>query len=235
MKKNVIVIIFVLTIFFTCRAWAGQPDRSEYLDGGRSNIAVILCHGQGKYPRWLVVDPLRKGINKELGFHTLSLQMPVLQVNAAYWKKYADVFPVAYKEIEAAIAFLRKEKGVKTIYLMGHSMGSRMATAFLANHPDSGIKGFIGVGIRNGGPTPLDSNSNLRKIKIPVLDIFGDGGDGIDGIQGKDRADLVSTNYKQILIPGADHLYSFYEDQMVKAVVDWLRENEKSDLKSVKD
>lgn len=210
--------LFVLTLNYD--ALAGQPSGSAYIDGGASKVAVILCHGRAQHPRWKVVDPLRKEINKQLGFHTLSLQMPG---KGKDWGKYAEVFPAAYREIQSGIDFLRKEKGVTKIYLMGHSMGSRMATAFLAEHPDSGIAAFIGVGIKNGGDYPLDSNSNLRKIKIPVLDVYGDGGDGEDKKEAQQRADMVSDRYKQIVIPGADHQFNTGEDAMVKAVVDWLK------------
>ena len=37
----------------------GVPDNA-YLDGGKSDKAVILCHGRGKHPTFDVVDPLRK-------------------------------------------------------------------------------------------------------------------------------------------------------------------------------
>ncbi|HHS99840.1 MAG TPA: alpha/beta hydrolase, partial [Thiomicrospira sp.] len=98
-----------------------------YLNGGQSKTAVILCHGKGKYPTWKVVDPLRKEIHSELGFHTLALQMPKGDI---HWEEYADFFPQAHAKIAKAIEFLKTEKGVETVYLMGHSMGSRMASSF---------------------------------------------------------------------------------------------------------
>ena len=55
---------------------AGSPDNSVYIDGGDNKNAVIFAHGKGKHPTWLVVDPLRKGTNKNLGYHTLSHQRP---------------------------------------------------------------------------------------------------------------------------------------------------------------
>jgi hypothetical protein len=50
----------------------------EYLDGGLSKVCVVLAHGQGLSPNSQVVGPLRKGIHRELGYHTLSLQMPTI-------------------------------------------------------------------------------------------------------------------------------------------------------------
>lgn len=197
----------------------GVPDNA-YLDGGVSDIAVILCHGRGQHPTWDVVDPLRKGIHEQLGYHTVSLQMPAPGGN---WRTYEEHFPDAYARIAATVKVLQ-QKGIKRIFLMGHSMGTRMATAYLANNDKHGISGYIGIGMRNakfGGP--MDSASNLEEIDIPVIDIYGDGGDGKDAKHAARREELVSDTYKQVFIPDAEHRFSGHEDEMVKAVVDWLK------------
>ena len=215
------LLVFLLPV--TQIVFAGQPSRSAYLDGGDSKVGMILCHGRGHHPKWSVVDPLRKGVHEHLGYHTLSLQMPADKKN---WKKYADDFPEAYQTIQEGIDFLRNERGVTSVYLMGHSMGSRMATAFIVNHPDVEVDGFIGVGIRNGGPDPLNSNDNLRSISIPVIDIYGNGGDAKDFHHAEARSDMVSDRYKQVFISGADHLFRGDEDKMVDAVVQWLKDQQ---------
>ncbi len=229
MKKIRIILALFISLGLAACAGSGiktknpnLPDNA-FLDGGNSKVGVVLCHGRGHYPTWLVVDPLRKGIHKQLGYHTLSIQMPTGSVN---WRKYADFFPDAYTRIQAAIDVLRKEKGVETIYLMGHSMGTRMATAFIEKFPDAGVAGFIGVGTRNGGNYPLDSDENLRGISIPVLDVYGDGGDGKDAQHANRRSDMVSARYTQVLIPGANHKFTQHDKEMVDAVVKWLRKQE---------
>jgi len=88
--------------------------------------------------------------------------------------EYVSTFPEAYKIIQAGIDFLKKGKVVERIYLMGYSMGGRMTTGFLAENPDSGIIGYIGVGLLGGGQEPLNTNLNLKKIKLPVIDIYAD-------------------------------------------------------------
>jgi pimeloyl-ACP methyl ester carboxylesterase len=200
-----------------------DPDmpQNAYLDGKTSRVGVVLCHGRGKYPTWSVVDPLRKGIHEQLGYHTLSIQMPRDDVG---WRDYAAFFPEAHKRIVAAIRYLKEIKKVDKVYLMGHSMGSRMATSFLADNPQSGVAGFIGVGIRNGGDDPLDSNANLRIVNIPVLDVYGDGGNGKDARHADERSDMAGKNYQQVLIPGASHTLTLHEQEMVNAVVSWLKE-----------
>ena len=221
-----VVLSFTCLFFVACAGNSIKTNNpnmphNAYLDGGSSKVGVILCHGRGHGPTWLVVDPLRKEINKELGYHTLSIQMPTGDVN---WRKYADFFPDAYKRIQAAIDVLRNEKGVEKIYIMGHSMGSRMATAFMSENPDAGLAGFIGVGVRNRGSYPLDSDENLRGVKLPVVDIYGDGGDAKDAAHAEDRSDMVSKTYQQVFIPGANHKFIGHETEMVKAAVDWLKQ-----------
>lgn len=224
---KIVILAVVSLILVACGATGGVKSSdpsmpgNAYLDGGDSKIAVVLCHGRGQHPTWDVVNPLRKGLNEQLGVHTLSIQMPTGNVN---WREYEAFFPDSHKRIAAAVRYLRDEKGVDRIYLMGHSMGSRMATSYLADNPNSGIAGFIGIGIRNGGGAPLDSNENLRYVNIPVVDVYGDGGDGKDAAHAYDRSDMVGENYEQIFISGANHRFNNgYEKDMVDSVVEWLR------------
>lgn len=222
------LILIVTAVFLNACQYSGvktndpEMPSNVYLQGRDTTAGVILCHGRGHHPEWYVVDPLRKGINQQLGYHTLSIQMPTDDVG---WREYRSLFPDAHKRIAAAVRYLKEVKKVEKIYLMGHSMGGRMTTSFLASHPDSGIAGFIGVGLVNNGGAPLDSNINLRQVKIPVLDVYGDGANGRDARHAGERADMAGKNYQQILISGADHLFTGQEAEMVTAVVSWLKKN----------
>lgn len=201
--------------------YPGLPDNA-YLSGGDSTIAVILLHGRGKHPRWLVVNPLRKAINNRQGWHTLSLQMPNDDVDFSQYKHF---FPDAYTRIQAGIDFLRKEKGVTSIYIIGHSMGSRMGSAFIALHPDITVNGFVGIGMRNSGSSPLNPLPHLKIIKqqgIPVLDLYGNG-NGKDVAAGKGRRKLVSDLYTQVEIPNADHKFKEHKDELNNEVISWLK------------
>lgn len=220
------IVVLALVIFLVgVTAYAEMP-KGEYLEGKGSKIGVILVHGQDWDPDSHVVGPLRRVINKELGFHTLSLQMPIIpgKRSPETFQEYASTFPDAYKTVQAAIDFLKKEKGVERVYLMGYSMGGRMTTAFLANHPDSGIVGYIGVGLVAGGEEPLNTNFNLRKVKIPVLDVYAENDQ--DAKFAQNRKSFVSERFKQIPIAGAKHDYLGYDKQIADAVIPWLREHE---------
>jgi len=222
--KRTVIGLFVLLIAST--VYAEMPE-GKYLAGKDSKIGVILAHGQGQDPDSKVVGPLRKAINKELGFHTLSLQMPVVpgKRGPESFRSYESTFPDAYQRIQAAIEFLKKEIWVERMYLMGYSMGGRMTSAFLANHPDSGIAGYIGVGLLAGGEVPMNTNLNLRNMKIPVLDVYAE--DDRDAKFAENRKAFVSERFKQVPIPGAKHDYSGYEDQVNAAVITWLRDQSK--------
>lgn len=224
MRAEIIGVVF-LSFYVASNVFAEMP-KGQYLEGPNSKSAVILAHGQGLDPDSQVVGPLRKAIHEALGMHTLSLQMPVLSGRRGpeTFQEYASTFPEAYGIIQSAIDFLKTEKKVERVYLMGYSMGGRMTSAFLANHPDSGIVGYIGVGLWAGGQEPLNTNLNLRKVKIPVLDIYAE--NDRDAKFAENRKSFVSDRFKQVSIPGAKHDYRCCEKQVADYVVEWLREQE---------
>ncbi|MBT3063661.1 MAG: alpha/beta hydrolase family protein [Candidatus Thiodiazotropha sp. (ex Lucina pensylvanica)] len=218
MIKTLVTFVLLLSSF---NSSADKPEGSVYLNGGENRSGVILAHGRGKHPRWLVVNPLRKGIREKLGYHTLSLQMPT---GYSDWKAYATGFPDAYKSIKQAISYLRNERGVRHVFLLGHSMGSRMSSAFVSKNPGHDLAGLIIIGCRNSGGDPLACDDNMRGIEIPVLDIWG-GKDRKDPAAAAERKGMVSDRYIQVEIPGANHRFEGYEDDLLDAVVSWLTNN----------
>lgn len=217
MNKTYIAFIFsCLAIPFN--VFAGEPAGAVYLSGPDSKRALILAHGKGKHPTWLVVDPVRKAVNSKLGYHTISLKMPTGYDN---WKEYVDGFPMAYDAIEQAVAFLKHEKGVTQVYLFGHSMGGRMSSAYIYEIEEHGLAGLIVAGCRNNGGQLLSCEQNLRGANLPILDIWG-GDNGKDVEAASARKDMVSDSYTQVKIPGANHKFEGYEDELVNAVSSWL-------------
>jgi alpha/beta hydrolase fold len=194
-----------------------------YEDGTPSTFAAILCHGKGGDPESYVVDPLRLELNEQLGYHTVSLQMPG---GRKALLEYEEDFPEAFVEINRAADFLQK-KGVTTIYLVAHSLGSRMATAYLTHTPHPSIKGFVGVGMLNNGEQPFNCLENLQKNTLPVLDIWGEAGRAGDNRYGLERKGLLSPVYTQVSIKNGDHALSEHEDELVEEVVHWLTMQDK--------
>jgi pimeloyl-ACP methyl ester carboxylesterase len=219
MKHHLLAFLSIVAILTSASALADIPAGSAYLDGGSSKVALILAHGRGQHPTWKVVDPLRKGVNDDLGYHTLSLQMPNEDKE---WKEYADDFPQAYAMIKDGIRYLKEEKGVIKIFLMGHSMGSRMTSAFVSENHDQAVTGLVVAGCRNNGGPLLSCEENLHDVKIPILDIWG-ADNGKDSDAASDREALASDTYQQVEVPGANHKFEGYEDEFVTLVVAWLK------------
>ncbi len=213
------ILLFSSLIFLQNILFASQPKDSVYLEGENS-YTVILIHGKGKHPRWKVVEPLRININKELKYHTLSLQMPNKRKE---FKEYAKDFPKAYSIINEAINYLRNEKKIKKIYLIGHSMGSRMAGAFVANNKND-LKGLVVLGCRNTGKTPLSCINNIKNLELPLLDIWG-GDNSKDKESAKSRKYLVGENYTQVEIYKANHRFKNKETELTQTVINWLKKN----------
>jgi predicted alpha/beta-hydrolase family hydrolase len=220
MSKSMLLVLGWLVI---TAAFAQMPE-GEYLDGKESKIGVVLAHGRGNGPDGNVVGPLRRALHKELGVHTLSLRMPDPGADSPDAPELVAAFPQAYQRIQAAIDYLRKHKQVERVYLMGHSMGGRMTSGFLASNQDSGVAGFIGVGLSAGGKEPVNTNLNLRRVTIPIVDVYGD--NEMDSRAASFRKSLASERFAQVEIPGAKHDYRGYDKQVADVVVQWLRKQE---------
>ncbi len=177
--------------------------------------AVVVLHGVGAHPDWpQVVNPLRVGL-AELGWTTLSIQLPVL-ANDAEPELYDALIGEAGPRIAAAIDHLRGE-GAEAIYIVAHSLGSRMASAYL-DGDNHGLAGFVGVGMSHNTVEYLDT------IELPVLDLYGS--EDLQSVQASasDRADAASGNpaYVQQEIEGADHFFNDQDDVLLMAVSEWL-------------
>ena len=186
--------------------------------------AVIVMHGSGIHPNWQqVILPLRVGLTRH-GWHTLAIQMPILH-NEAEYIEYAPLYDEVAPRIEAAIEFL-KGNGIKTIVLVGHSLGASMPAYSLSKN-NHDVAGFVAIGI---GAYAEDERMNsvkaLEMIKVPVLDIYGsqDLEAVLSGIDARAAAAKKAGNakYTQVEVAGAEHLFDGKEDELVEAVAGWL-------------
>lgn len=199
-----------------------EPTSAKAMGG------VIIMHGIGVHPNWAdVILPLRTQL-PDYGWHTLSLQMPILE-NEADVKDYAPLFSEIAPRVDAGIDFL-KGKGVTNIVLIGHSMGATMGSYYMANQDQPEIKALVMVGAT--GATFKDSEKDviqsLKKIRKPVMDLSGS----------EDMPDVLATQalkaetakaagnhqYYEVRIQGANHFLVGKEDELVKAVGEWIEQ-----------
>jgi pimeloyl-ACP methyl ester carboxylesterase len=180
--------------------------------------AIVILHGIGAHPDWpQVVNPLRVQL-AEAGWTTLSIQLPILD-NEAEPEAYDAIINEASPRIAAALAYLQNQ-GASGSYIVAHSMGSRMASEFLANS-DKPVEGFVGIGMNVGTVVYMD------QYELPVLDLYGS--DDLEGVLGSaaDRASQASGNprYTQVVVDGANHFFDDMEDELYARVKAWLEAN----------
>ena len=249
--KTLVKILLLLLLTATAQAsdlakekrWANQvvdailDGEAVWLDDGHSEFlgiytdaadesdrSVIVMHGTGIHPDWQqVVQPLRVGLN-EHGWNTLSIQMPILP-NEAEYPEYAPLYDEVAPRIDAAIRYL-KDNGSKHIVLIGHSQGASMAAYYLTTSKQP-IEGFVAIGMAAFAFDPrMDSTLSLKKIHVPVLDLYGSA-DLEVVLKSVDKRSAAAkqagnTDYTQLKINGANHFYDGHEDELVDTVSNWL-------------
>ena len=197
---------------------------TEEVHGG-----MIVLHGIGVHPAWPdVIDPIRMTF-PDKGWHTLSLQMPILK-NEAEDKDYPPLFAEVPGRIQAGVDYL-KSKGVNKIVIVGHSMGVTMANYYLATRPDKSIKAVVSAASGPGipGDKRADSLANFKKTKLPYVDIYGteDSKRVKDAVEERKKmaGKMKKKDYTVISVPGANHFYSGKQEELIKVIDDWLSKN----------
>lgn len=193
---------------------------SEKAKGG-----VIVLHSRAMNPNWgTVIQPVRVGV-AEVGWESLSVQMPLLHNKAKYYD-YVGIFPYAHERIWAAIDFYQK-RGINKIVLIAHACGAHMAMSFMDKYGDKMFAAYVGIGM---GAT--DYKQKIVKpypsISVPFLDIFAE----------KDYPGVIRTALKrskllakkpqpksaQLMIKKSDHYYQSEEhsSELVSKINHWL-------------
>jgi pimeloyl-ACP methyl ester carboxylesterase len=174
--------------------------------------AVIVVHGLGIHPDWGLIGSLRSEL-ADRGYTTLSIQMPVLAADAKS-EDYPPTFPEASERIAAAVKFLRA-RGYSRLAIVSHSLGSRMSLAYLQGAPDPAVRAWASLGFA--------SADGYGKLKLPVLDLYGDNDlpQVLKGAATRGKG-LTAVGSIQGVVKHADHFYAGHEKEMVDAVADFL-------------
>jgi len=186
---------------------------------------VIIIHGRGFHPDWPeAINPLRS-ILPEMGWSTLSLQMPVLKKTAKYYD-YQPLFDAGADRLNAGLDFLKSE-GHERVVVLAHSCGAHMAMHRVDQQGLEGVAAFIGLGLgatdyHQYMPKPFP----LTKLKMPVLDVFGEDDYPAVKKMAEERAKLIkqagNAQSRQVIVLGADHYYTDKGEALTQVVGDWL-------------
>jgi len=187
-----------------------------------SSKGIIVVHGTGVHPDWeQVVKPVRVEMITR-GWHTLSIQVPILHNEASY-EEYVPLYPEVPARFQAAEQFF-KSRGIEKIVVVAHSQGATMAAYHLANSKHS-IQAFVAVGVQATQQDPhINAANSLTAINIPVLDLYGseDLKGVLDTAQMRKLASTQNSGYAQQVIRGAEHFFDDKNDELIEAIDGWL-------------
>jgi len=187
---------------------------------------VILAHGRGVHPAWGLMDKLRSDL-ADAGYHTLSLQMPILAADAPFGN-YGQTFPEAFERLSAGIRYLRVQKGVDRVILLGHSSGAISVVGYAAKQPQPEVVGIVAIGLSTYQNTVeiMQSPRMLKQVRVPVLDIYGS--NDLQEVlsytrQRQDAARAGKLNYISRMVPGADHFFTDHYAVLRSEITRWLQ------------
>ena len=182
--------------------------------------AVVLVHGRNVHPDHEVIGALRMRL-ADLGYATLSIQMPVLGAQAQKVEDYYPaLFPEAVERIAAAAEWMRA-RGESRVALVSHSMGSWMANEYFDRHPGSPFAAWVCLGLTGG--YSWDAYGSKR----PILDVYGEADlPTVSGAAWRRRLTVAAApaGSRQVRIPGADHFYAGREAALAQEIAAWLGE-----------
>ncbi len=174
--------------------------------------AVIVVHGMGVNPDWNLIGVLRLAL-ADLGFATLSVQMPVLAADAPR-TDYAAIFPDAGERLDAATDWLRA-RSYSRIAVVSHSMGSAMVNAWLAKRKRPEVDAWVPVGllVDFAAPPPL-----------PVLDIVAehDLPEALAFAKTRGRSLRDDGCSAPLVVGGTDHYFANAAARLAKAIKPFL-------------
>ena len=201
------------------KAASGREFLALHAQGKPGMPAIVLAHSVGVHPDHSIIGLLRASLN-DLGYTTLSIQLPVQDKNAAVDDYFPKVFPDAADRMAKAAEWLRG-RGHTRLILLSHSMGAWMANVYLdAAHGTTPYRAWVVMGLTGG------YSWGMRRYALPILDVYGEADiTPVLGAAGRRKFALKDANgSRQVMIPGADHFYAGREKELAQAIDAFVRE-----------
>jgi pimeloyl-ACP methyl ester carboxylesterase len=188
----------------------GHAFLSLFVEPKNPKAAVVIAHGRGWSPDFELYGTLRTRL-AEMGYTTLSVQMPVLP-STAILGLYVPLYPDARERFQLAVDFL-KSKGYQNIAIVSHSLGATMANQYLIRTDETAVKGWVFIGI-------LQGLEEMYRIKIPVLDVLGERDWDVTRWGAEERKAQIDRvpGSAQVIVPKATHFFEGQEEDLLKVV-----------------
>ena len=194
----------------------GREFLGLYTAATGAKRAVLLVHGIGVHPNHGIMGELRVAL-ADMGYATLSIQMPIEGAAAKAADYYPKLFPEAIERIGVGAAWLAGQ-GFAHPVLLSHSLGSWMSESYFAATPDAPFAAWICLG--RGGPF-----GDLANVHVPLLDVHGANDLPLVLRWAVEREHALRriAGSAQITIDGADHFYTGREQTLENAIGDFIR------------
>ncbi|NOY67488.1 MAG: DUF3530 family protein [Gammaproteobacteria bacterium] len=185
---------------------------------------MLILHGNRQHPDWAdVIKPLRTRL-PDYGWTTLSIELPLADKEAKE-KDYLSLLDKSAARILAAQSFLQsKESG--DIIVIAYGLGARMAVDWLSKTPQPPVSALIIISMAGGAKdSGLDSNTDLQKVNVPILDIYAenDTTNVLKAVKDRRKHRSKILDFRQIEIIAADQFYKYQEDEIIKRIRGWLK------------
>jgi pimeloyl-ACP methyl ester carboxylesterase len=206
------------TLMIGDAVWLQQKNGHKFLslftDVRTPKGAVIIAHGRGWSPDFELYGTLRTRL-AELGYTTLSIQLPVLP-STAILGLYVPLYPDARERFQLAVDFL-KARGYRDIGIVSHSLGATMANQYLIRTEDRSVRAWVFIGI-------LQGLEEMYRIKIPTLDVYGSNDWTVTmwGAPEREKQLRQHPGSAQVMVPGARHFFEGQEEELVRIVAGFL-------------
>lgn len=200
-------------------AASGRKFLGLYAPAREAHGALLIVHGTGVHPDHGVIGVLRARLN-DLGYTTLSIQMPVLAAEKRANDYYPALFPNALDRIGRATAWMRERNPGAKLVLVTHSMGSWMGNTWLDENAANPYAAWVCLGLTGGYSWGTYFSGRA------ILDVYGENDlpASLDAVTRR-RLALATTAEpsRQVMIAGADHFYAGKEAELSREIDGWLK------------
>jgi Protein of unknown function (DUF3530) len=197
-------------------AASGKSFLGLYAKGTPGAKAILLLHSVGTHPDFGVIGQLRSQLF-DLGYTTLSIQLPVQAREAKLEDYYPRVFGDAKDRIGKSLQWL-KAAGFDQPALLSHTMGSWMANEYLDEHHRKGeVSAWVCMSLTGG------YSWTARSYGFPILDVYAEADiEPTLKSNGRRKLALMQPKSRQLVVPGAGADYGTKEKLLAEEIRKFL-------------